>query len=449
MGMTQSDQTFDIAIAGGGPAGAAAAVFLARAGYRVGLVTLPGIRARIEGLSPRVYAILRANGLPLVGVQPMTQRHVSWGEFQGAQNTEHLVARHEFDRGLIDHLPHEGVEVWTGSIASVAPNAGQIRLRDGRVMTARLLFEARGRRAPNQLTSVRRDGMGPDTISIAGFIDSDGVNGSQILTRPEGWVWRARLGDGRLWQQVVTDSEGDSRGESRVAALWARGVGDETPLPADPVVSACALRLNTPDLDPRCPCLGDAAVALDPLSGHGMFWAMSSALMAPAIARAIFAGDVDLARDFYRNRVVDTFWRQARVGRDFHAASGEGGRFWTARRAWPDQAPAHPEVAQPRLEPRVISENGALTRAEVLVTTAEPSGAAFVMGQALAPIIHALGPRLLPDLSDFQQQIVPHLSSPQAAGLHHWLTTRGLANSPAIHVQRPEEYPTCDTNPAA
>ncbi len=440
--MTKCDLTLDIAIAGGGPAGAAAAAFLARAGYRVGLVTLPATASRIEGMSPRVHAILQANDLPLAGVQPATQRHVSWGEFQGAQNVEHLVARDEFDRALLDHLPGLGVTVWTGSIASVAVETREIHLRDGRIMRARLLFEARGRRAPNQTASARQNRMGPDTISIAGFVESNGGEGSQILTRPRGWVWRARLADGRLWQQVVTDSQAAAaRGPSRIAALWAHVMGAKAPLPQDPVVSACALRLTAPRLDPRCPCLGDAAVALDPLSGHGMFWAISSALMAPTMARAIFAGDVDLAREFYRNRVVDTFWRQARVGRDFHAASGETGPFWTRRRAWPDQAPAHPHVARPRLEPRVINRDGALTRDQVLVTTAEPSGAAFVMGQPLAPIIHAIGPRALPDLSDFQQQIVPHLPPQQAAGLHHWLTTRGLANGPAIHVQRPEEYP--------
>lgn len=468
--MDNEHDSLDIAIAGGGPAGAAAATFLARCGYRVGLVTLPTTAARIEGMSPRVHAVLQANGLPLCGVQPATQRHVSWGAFQGAQNVEHLVCRNLFDQGMINQARIEGVTIWTGVISSLSAKQGVIRLKDGRAMTARLLFEARGRRAPSQATKAqaRHIRMGPDTVSIASFVKSHASRsrGSKIIARPEGWVWRAQLEDGWVWQQVVTDARAHGAGRDRhkrLQTLWTHGIGggdrkdaspklidEDIPQWSKAVVSACALRLNAHELDPRCPRLGDAAVALDPLSGHGIFWAISSALMAPLLARAIFDGELDLAREFYRHRVVDTFWRQARVGRDFHKESGQNGAFWMARKLWPDQAPSHPPIAHPRRMQRVISVNGRLTRGDVLVTAFEPGGAGFVLGQPLGPILDALGSSALPSLHDFRQQIVPHLAPPLAAQLHDWLTTRGLDTGPAIYVQNPEEEkPTCDTRPAA
>jgi hypothetical protein len=238
--------------------------------------------------------------------------------------------------------------------------------------------------------------------------------------------------------QVVGDKSavrGGRTARDRLVRLWRHVVGTGAALgglPDRASVSAANLRLNTPDLDPRCPRLGDAAVALDPLSGHGVFWAVSSALMAPPIARALLGGQTDLARDFYRNRVVDTFWRQARIGRDFHAASGQDGEFWRRRRHWPDAEPAHPQLDRPRLEPRVLLRDGVLCRGEVLVTKADPGGAAFVLGQEIAPILRAIGNRPLPDMNVFHQTYLPKLPARTAGQVHGWLIARGLGTSPAV-----------------
>ena len=442
--MGQERNIYDIAIAGGGPAGAVAAILLARRGYRVGLATLPPGHERIEGLSPRVIAILRAHGLPVAGVAPPSQRRAHWGRFRGDQNVEHLVRRAAFDRGLLRQAGSEGVGVVEGAISAVLPGSGTIRLADGRTIEARLLFEARGRRAPRMPNpGTRRDAViGPDTISVAGFLarGGDGPPGSEIASMPEGWTWRARLSDGREWLQAVGDA-GSFRtvqgAPARIARLWHHVLGPDAAryhLPEQPVVSSTALRLTAPELDPRCPRLGDAAVALDPLSGHGLFWAISSALMAPPIAHAILGGNTDLARDFYRDRVVDTFWRQARIGRDFHADSGRDGLFWRARRIWPDAAPAHPAIGAPRLEPRVLLRDGVLTRGEVVVTNADPGGAAFVLGQEIAPIVRALGGRPLPEFPVFHEIYLPRMPARIAERLHGWLIARGFGQGPAVHT---------------
>lgn len=174
----------------------------------MGLATSLPVQQRIEGLSPRVVSILRANHLSLAGVGEANQRRAHWGAIKGDQNVEHLVDRKAFDRGLLDQARREGVTITQGTIASVDANTGVIKMADGHRILAGLLFDARGRRAPRMRVANRRKEMiGPETISIAGVVEPTGKNaGSEIVARPEGWTWRARLKDGREWLQVVGDA---------------------------------------------------------------------------------------------------------------------------------------------------------------------------------------------------------------------------------------------------
>lgn len=428
--------TFDIAIAGGGPAGSVAAVLLARAGFRVALATLPPRAPRYEGMSARVAAILARHRLPLAGIGPAAQRHVSWGAFQGGQNSEHPADRCAFDSALLDAAQAEGVSVVLAAVASLRPEAGEIRLADGQCLSAKLLFEARGRRAPRQSSnSVRAEQMGPDTISVAGLVppQTGYMETPRLEARPEGWIWSVPVSRERFWLQVVgpAASLGRNGGKNAVAALW-RAVAEAFPLPPRPVVHAISPRLTAPDLDPRCPRLGDAAVALDPLSGHGMFWAVSSALMAVPIARALLAGQADLAREFYRNRVAETFWRQARVGRDFYRETEFRSAFWQERAAWPDDTPAHDTGLRPHIGTRVVVQDGHLARREVLITRDAPGGAGFIAGHEIVPLLRRLDGQPMPDAARFHSLVLPHAPPPAAEAIHQWLLSQGFTEGAQI-----------------
>lgn len=452
--MAPQTGTFDIAIAGGGPAGSVAAVLLARAGFRVALATLPPRGPRYEGMSARVAAILARHRLPLAGIGPAAQRHVSWGAFQGGQNSEHLADRRAFDTGLLEAARSEGVSVVYAAVSSVRPEASEIRLAGGTCLSARLLFEARGRRAPRKSSKLHRaELVGPDTISVAGFVppQAGDMETPRIAARPDGWIWSVPVGPDRLWLQAVgaTASLGQTGGKTAVAALW-QTVAGETPLPPRTVVHAIAPRLAALDLDPRCPRLGDAAVALDPLSGHGMFWAVSSALMAVPIARALLAGEADLARDFYRNRVAETFWRQARVGRDFYREAGFKSPFWQQRAAWPDDAPAHDTDIRPHTAMRVVVQDGFLVRREVLITRDAPGGAAFAAGQEIVPLLRRLNGQPLPDAARFHSAVLPEAPPQAARAIHQWLLSQGFTEGAQIPWDTANrETDPCNYDPAA
>ncbi|MEX0302746.1 MAG: NAD(P)/FAD-dependent oxidoreductase [Leisingera sp.] len=446
--------TFDIAIAGGGPAGSVAAVLLARAGFSVALATLPPCATRFEGMSARVAAILDRHRLPLLGVGPAAQRHVSWGAFQGGQNCEHLTDRSRFDAGLLEAARAEGVSIFFAAVSSVRPDEGRIRLADGRSISARLLIEARGRRAPRQRADLNRAELaGPETISVAGFVppQAGDMLAPRIEARTSGWIWSVPAGRDRLWLQAVGSaaSLGRTGGKAAVAALW-RTVAGATPIPPQPAVHAIAPRLAAPELDPRCPRLGDAAVALDPLSGHGMFWAVSSALMAEPMARALLAGETDLARDFYRNRVAETFWRQARVGRDFYREAGLQGQFWKERAAWPDDAPAHETDIRPHVGTRVVVQDGQLARREVLITRDAPGGAAFAAGQEIVPLLRRLNCQPLPDTARFHSTVLPEAPLKAAQAIHQWLLSQGFTEGAQIPWDTTNrETDPCNYDPAA
>jgi hypothetical protein len=142
--------------------------------------------------------------------------------------------------------------------------------------------------------------------------------------------------------------------------------------------------------------VGDAAMAVDPLSGNGIFQALSGASVAPAVINTLLREPerAELALRFYEERVRHLFLRFARIGRDFYRAETRwsGRAFWRARAAWPDEEPAH-AAAAPRVvgeELRPVVERGFIRERSVLVTSEQPLGVWRVAGAELAPLARDL-----------------------------------------------------------
>jgi menaquinone-9 beta-reductase len=411
----------DIAIVGGGPAGAAAAILLARNGARVTLIDDGLSRPRIEGLSPRVLQILQAHRFEAAGVGPAVPRAIDWGALGATPNHEHPVERRAFDAALRRQAEREDVTVIRARAGRLS--TGQVTLPGG-TLRAGLVVDARGRAAPVARGRLR----GPQSIAIVGWAGPPTNAGASISARSDGWVWRVtvpRTGD---WIQLVRDAHELAPGAGGLAEAWREAIGG--PAPGRLAARAAELRLTSPRLDPALPRIGDAAVALDPLSGHGVFWAISSALAAPPMLRAILDGQVVLACAFYRDRVAATFWRQARIGRDFHRMSGLATPFWASRSAWPDDEPAHRRVEAASLRHGVVVRDGRLVEAEVLVTPREPDGVAYVAGREIAPVLRRLGGSALPGRAEFCARILPEAPPAEAALVHDWLVDRGVRALP-------------------
>ena len=458
MKRTSSHGRADVVIAGAGPAGVLTAVLLARFGHEVLLLTGGRRQPRIEGLSQRVVDILRSQGLGTAAsaVGPFVGREVLWDGERGARNREYVTERVAFDAALQRDAAAAGValrdvrrlKVRTredgADLAWTAPEGREAQAE------ARFFIEARGRAAPGGRTRQQR---GPETTALTRRIAGAGEGACTALESfHDGWAWYVSDG-GSAFLQIFLDSDGlpkrpglaarfdraaaeltligEVLGSGRAeGAVLTRGA---TPAVARDLIKGAVLRV------------GDAALAVDPLSGHGNFEALGSALAAAAVVNTLLtkSENAALAQRFYEERARTAFLRYCRVGRDFYALERRWSErdFWRRRAAWPDDEPAHPteDLDRATVLRRPVVEEGIVVERRVLVTSDQPRGIWRLDGVPLPQLLDRLGeaegqalaacaPAMAADLEVEEAQLASALA---------WLQSRRLlAAGEEIRLQR-------------
>ncbi|MNO94500.1 putative FAD-dependent oxidoreductase LodB [compost metagenome] len=427
----------DIVILGAGPAGAAVALGLRRLGHRVTLISEWRRFAALEGVSVRVLDALRSAGLhqALTEAALPSQRQVSWNGQHHAQNIEYLLDRPLFDRGLREDLRLAGVELIEGRVLTVQSSTNGHRIEiDGREpLLAPFLVEARGRQAP----AIGKGLRGPETVSLLNrWQGSPGSTASAVESLEDGWAWMARRADGQCYWQWTVDvaSAGlpgkamlldycrQRRGESAVA----RGFfGGEPELDVQLHARSSTAILNPQVCGDNWIRVGDAAMAVDPLSGNGIFQSLSSALQAPTVINTLLCKPerAALARRFHEQRVEQLFLRFARIGRDFYADEQRwlDQPFWQARRQWPDAEIAHAEADfnALRIELAPVLRDGFVDEAEVVITVDQPLGIWHVQGVEVAPLVRRLR-------TEPAEQVLAGLTVEQGRRVRGWLLAQGF-----------------------
>lgn len=434
-----------IVVLGGGPAGAAAAVGLARLGERVVLVGEPRRFAAVEGGSARVVDALRRLGFggALSAFAPPSPRRAMWSGVRAEVNSESLVDRERFDRALLDDVERLGVTVVRARIVDVASGAGGhvVRIDEGgaqRTLDADFIVEARGRAAPAAgLPRVR----GVETVSLLQYWRGPAREvGSAVQSCEDGWAWMAALADGRRYLQLTVDVDSAALPPKKELAAFCaarfRALDAAAPFvrDAEPVGEPHA-RASTPVLSevvagPNWIRVGDAAMAVDPLSGNGIFQALSSALQAPAVVATLLhdPARAELAVRFHQQRIEHLFYRFARIGRDFYEQERRWSShpFWRARRGWPDSEALHATVSPESL--RVVRgpvvRDGRIVEADLVVTPDQPLGVWHLDGIALAPLVRAL--RRMPErAAEDVMREQGGLDAPRAAKIAAWMRDQG------------------------
>jgi flavin-dependent dehydrogenase len=354
----------EVVVAGGGPAGAAAAVVLARCGRRVLLANgdvAGGFRIG-EAVPPAVGPLLRDLGvLDLVladGHCPCYGNVSVWGAdepvatdfiFDPNGHGWHLD-RAQFDATLRDAARNAGVEVVPAQLAEVVRDGAgwRVTLAGGKQGANELrtawLIDATGRRAAVARRAGATRRRDDSLVAFYGRFQtragSDLDGRTAVESEPDGWWYTARVPCGERVVAFLTDADLVDRAAMLSAAGFAARLGATRYVRGlimvhryEPVGPPRAASAQTARLDRvggvGWAAVGDAAISFDPLSSQGILTALFTGLRAGLAVDRALAGD-QAAIDEYGRRVggIDRAYRRHRDA--CYAAEGR----WPDRPFW-------------------------------------------------------------------------------------------------------------------
>ncbi|MBB1488008.1 flavin-dependent monooxygenase QhpG [Oceanospirillum sediminis] len=429
-----------IIVLGAGPAGAATALGLKRLGYQVSVIGEARSFSALEGISERVIQGMKHAGFKraTTDLPEPSARNASWNGETNQANTECLIDRQHVDQLIVQDLINADIPVIQQRVSQVSLDpVCQVTLTNGEHHQADFLVEARGRAAP--VTGLQRF-RGPETVSVLQHWQGPEIEpGSAAVSLPDGWAWMAAKQDGRRYLQLTLDVSEKKLPQKDQLTDYCAQRFRQIPQArafiehASPVGTPYG-RISTPVLFEQTVGdnwirVGDAAMAVDPLSGNGIFQALSSALQAPVVINTLIQCPERkaLAREFYQQRVSGLFYRFARIGRDFYAMEErwQENSFWQQRRRWPDAEPGHQNVSfeQLRVNTMPVMNNNLIEARKVVVTPDQPLGIWHLGGIELAGVIEAI--HEAPENTLKEQLSQFRFSDNQFRGLANWLIQNG------------------------
>jgi flavin-dependent dehydrogenase len=369
-----TSSSFDAAVIGAGPAGSAAARLLALSGYRVALVE----RSRFEtprvgeSLAPGVQPLLRALGVweafLALGPLPSWGTRSLWGGPR-AETHSHLfnaygcgwhVDRRAFDRMLAREACAAGARLFEGMTfrgcerdqggwrVRLAPT-GSARCSSGAAPTAvgaRIVIDATGRRAQVARALGARPMAFDGLVGIATrWTGGDPADRGHLVVEAsrDGWWYSAPLPDsaGREADSTIamflTDADLCARDRLSALEAWTTRLRSAPATHGRLAGSSCtgptrvhcarSHRLRRADgIGGDWLAVGDAAMAVDPISGSGVVRALRTARAAADAVRGALEGNEGHSFEAY----------EADRDRDCTAYLVERARYYGFERRWPE-----------------------------------------------------------------------------------------------------------------
>lgn len=424
----------EIAVIGGGPAGATVARLLAEAGRDVVLLAGParGRPRQAESLAPGIHALIDTLDLRerLTRAQFVrsTGRMVWWGgdprvERHVARAGGYQVPREPFDALLLSFADKRRARIVPGARVRDADLAEPYRailhcVQDGEAatITARMAIDCSGRAGIIARRGFRRDEPSHRTVALTsawkavfGWPLPDETH-TLVEAFDEGWAWAVPMT--RIERQFVAMVErGDWRdgGRGYSAAIdrtrHLRSLLPHANQHTLPWGVDASLYDATRYADTNLLLCGDAGSALDPFSTCGVEKALASAWLAAIVADCCLTRPelASVARDLYDAHERDTYAaglaRAVRAARDALAAFPES-RFWRRRAETPLDG-REPRTIEQRCEEdagvraalaRLRGNGAARLRADIVRLTPR----AVIIGRAIG-LADAM---VLPSLSD-------------------------------------------------
>ncbi len=369
-----SRRVVDVLILGAGPAGSGLAIALKRAGVAdVLLIDRPARRpfrmgeSAAPGLGPLLRRLGLDDRLAGRGHRPCHGNLLVWGG--PALAAEDFMRRAS---GPGWHLDREAFDLWlkTEAAAAGAKLLSPARLaavrRDGDCWQAdiraaglkteartRWIVDATGRPASIARRLGARLNRLDRLISLAVLTEpaaSSGFDGFSMVEGVEtGWWYASRLPGGEAVVALMTDAdlarEADLRSPGIFRRAWVETseIGSLVPVPdypRRPVVFAAGTQFIDRAIAPGWLALGDALIALDPLSASGVTGALEDAIVAAeTLVRLLGIPDRGEARDLrssYAARANATLRRFLLERRAIYGAE----RRWSKQSFWRRRAVA-------------------------------------------------------------------------------------------------------------
>lgn len=367
----------DIAIIGNGVAGKVAALVLAQQAPALRVVTLaPPIKSCVM---PRVGEQLSASAQPILESLSLwasfnRQGYVEVNTAFSVWGTPLLQERHRLgtqsvggwslDRRHFDAWLNAEVHAQTevrrvdGTARRLRFAAGEvlIELRARRVLKARFVVDATGRRAViagKQTTRSKHDRLiGEYNYFLQVDGDVEPTTGPLIEARPDGWLYSALLPQRRMVVCWFTDSDllPKRLDKTQRAQDWRERIlasdvtrrrltsaGYDIDRPEFPTCAHAdaGTQANAAVFGAQWIAVGDAALAVDPLSSHGIVTALwSGKVGAEAVIAALQQGNLD-PMEAYGASVQQGFAQYRQDHRRYYAAEGrfKDEAFWRRRHA--------------------------------------------------------------------------------------------------------------------
>ncbi len=353
--------SFDVVVAGGGPAGAVTALDLSRRGFRVVLIEQSAYeKDRVgETLPPQIRSPLMELGVWERFLS--TERLESYGirtawETPAARHRDFLnnpygcgwhVDRAGFDAMLADAAADAGAELlMSAHVKSCTMADGQCQLdvahgKSNRTFSGRVLVDATGRKGLLASRLGAQADVADRLIGAVAFCElPEPAQWTLIEAVEDGWWYSAPLPGGRMVFAYMTDSDlwnADCWQElAKEAPMTFERAGSREINPPSMITSAGSL-VRRPAVGANWIAAGDAAFAFDPLSGQGVLKSIESGTRCAAAIAAYLAGNTDTFKS-YDSWVEETYEGYLSVRRQFYTAVTRwpNSKFWKRRQS-PDE----------------------------------------------------------------------------------------------------------------
>lgn len=365
-----------IIILGAGPSGVVCAIGLKKVGFEVILISKKRPFDAIEGFSLRTIEGLKKAGCvnALNTISYKAKREATWNNIKYDKNFEFIVERKLFDDALLLDAKKHGVEIIRGAGRIICEKSLTIKvIKKNILLKASFIVDARGRMSPRNILKKSKD-----TVSyLVKYNHKNNDCKTSLITEESGWVWRVAYGENSNYLQLTTSP---SKSKEMLEKIMTVEEKENITCEYKIITREASSYLSKTIISNTHIRIGDAACAVDPLSGNGVFQSLSTALISPYVINTILKGskaDKTAAKSFFKERVSDIFNRYSRMGREFYSLEKQfKNKFWLERSSWPDlkKYDVDSSIKEVSIKKKAILIEPFIKAHDVVVTNTSPMG---------------------------------------------------------------------------